>query len=72
MRSQLSERDSGPPIPAAELQHIFDPFSPLAAEGATPRLGLAVTHQIVVSHGGEIEVTSDQRGTEVTVWLPAL
>ena len=69
-RVRLRVRDSGPPIPSAELQHIFDPFSPLAAEGATSRLGLAVTHQIVVSHGGEIEVTSDQRGTEVTVWLP--
>lgn len=69
-RVRLRVRDSGPPIPSAELQHIFDPFSPLAAEGATSRLGLAVTHQIVVSHGGEIEVSSDQRGTEVTVWLP--
>jgi signal transduction histidine kinase len=29
-----------------------------------------VTHQIVKNHGGELEVTSDQRGTEVTVWLP--
>jgi len=69
-RVRLRVRDSGPPIPSAELRHIFDPFSPLAAEGATSRLGLAVTHQIVVSHGGEIEVSSDQRGTEVTVWLP--
>ncbi len=39
-------------------------------EGSTSRLGLAVTHQIVKSHGGELEVSSDQRGTEVTVWLP--
>jgi len=69
-RVRLRVRDSGPPIPSAELQHIFDPFSPLAAEDANARLGLAVTHQIVVSHGGEIEVSSDQRGTEVTVWLP--
>ncbi len=71
-RVRLRVRDSGPPIPSAELPHIFDPFSPLAAENVTSRLGLAVTHQIVVSHGGEIEVTSDQRGTEVTVWLPVL
>ena len=69
-RVRLRVRDSGPPIPSAELAHVFDPFSPLAAEGATSRLGLAVTHQIVKSHGGEIEVSSDQRGTEVTVWLP--
>jgi signal transduction histidine kinase len=69
-RVRLRVRDSGPPIPSAELPYLFDPFSPLAAEGATSRLGLAVTHQIVKSHGGEIEVSSDQRGTEVTVWLP--
>ena len=69
-RERLRVRDSGPLIPSVELQHFFDPFSQLAAEDANARLGLAVTHQIVVSHGGEIEVTSDQRGTEVTVWLP--
>jgi signal transduction histidine kinase len=67
----LRVRDSGPPIPADELPHLFDPF---AAGGgthdATTRLGLAVTHQIVASHGGEIEVESDERGTEVTVWFP--
>ena len=69
-RVRLRVHDSGPPIPSAELAHVFDPFSPLAAEGDTSRLGLAVTHQIVKSHGGEIEVTSDEGGTEVTVWLP--
>ena len=69
-RVRLRVRDSGPPIPSSELPHIFDPFSPLATEGATSRLGLAVTHQIVKNHGGELEVSSDQRGTEVTVWLP--
>jgi signal transduction histidine kinase len=69
-RVRLRVRDSGPPIPSDELAHVFDPFSPRAAEGANSRLGLAVTHQIVKSHGGEIEVSSDQRGTEVTVWLP--
>jgi signal transduction histidine kinase len=66
----LRVRDSGPPIPPAELPHLFDPFSPLDAEIAASRLGLAVTHQIVASQGGEIEVESDERGTEVTVWLP--
>jgi signal transduction histidine kinase len=67
----LRVRDSGPPIPPDELPHLFDPFSQRAARGRNaPRLGLAVTHQIVTSHGGEIEVESDERGTEVTVWLP--
>jgi hypothetical protein len=62
---------TAPPIPSAEPQHIFDPFSPLAAEAPPRASGLAVTHQIVVSHGGEIEVSSDQRGTEVTVGSPS-
>jgi signal transduction histidine kinase len=66
----LRVRDSGPPIPADELPHLFDPFAPIAAGSDAPRLGLAVTHQIVTSHGGGIEVESDERGTEVTVWLP--
>lgn len=66
----LRVHDSGPPIPADELPHLFDPFAPVAAEDAAPRLGLAITHQIVASHGGGLEVESDERGTEVTVWLP--
>jgi len=66
----LRVHDSGPPIPADELPHLFDPFAPMPDEGDASRLGLAVTHQIVTSHGGDIEVESDARGTEVSVWLP--
>jgi signal transduction histidine kinase len=66
----LRVHDSGPPIPADELPHLFDPFAPLGTQSEAPRLGLAVTHQIVTSHGGDIEVESDARGTEVSVWLP--
>lgn len=66
----LRVRDSGPPIPPAELPHLFDPFASLTGERETLRLGLAVTHQIVTSQGGDIDVESDERGTEVTVWLP--
>lgn len=66
----LRVRDSGPCIPADQLEHLFDPFAPPPDDGNAPRLGLAVTHQIVTSHGGDIEVESDARGTEVSVWLP--
>jgi signal transduction histidine kinase len=69
-RTCLRVHDSGPPIAADDLPHLFDPFGPLATEPDAPRLGLAVTHQIVTSHGGEIEVESDHNGTEVRVWLP--
>lgn len=66
----LRVRDSGPPIPAAEIPHLFDPFASLTGDREALRLGLAVTHQIVSTQGGDIEVESDERGTEVTVWLP--
>jgi signal transduction histidine kinase len=66
----LRVHDTGPPIPAAELPHLFDPFAPIGEDEGAPRLGLAITHQIVKSHGGDLEVESDERGTEVTVWLP--
>ena len=66
----LRVRDSGPPIPAAELPHLFDPFASLTGDREALRLGLAVTHQIVTSQGGDIDVESDERGTEVTVWMP--
>lgn len=66
----LRVRDTGPPIPPAELPHLFDPFASLTGERDALRLGLAVTHQIVTSQGGDIDVESDERGTEVTVWMP--
>jgi signal transduction histidine kinase len=69
-RACLRVRDSGPPIAEADLPRLFDPFGPLATEADAPRLGLAVTHQIVTSHGGDIEIESGRGGTEVTVWLP--
>jgi len=69
-RACLRVQDSGPPIPAAHLPQIFDPFGPLATEPDAPRLALAVTHQIVTSHGGEIEVESDAGGTLVSVSFP--
>jgi signal transduction histidine kinase len=76
----LQVRDDGPPLPPELLPHLFDPFASLAlaaaagADGAAggARLGLAVTHQIVASHGGQIEVTSGPEGTVVTVSLPTL
>ena len=66
----LRVHDSGPPIPAAELPHLFDPFATIATDHDAPRLGLAVTHQIVASHGGDIAVESDACGTLVSVSFP--
>jgi signal transduction histidine kinase len=78
----LQVRDEGPPLPPELVPHLFDPFASLAldatarADGAAAapgaRLGLAVTHQIVTRHGGQLAVESDAGGTTFTVSLPTL
>jgi signal transduction histidine kinase len=50
---ELSVRDSGPGVPEAERERVFEPFHrlPGAKEGAG--LGLALVRQIARRHGGE-------------------
>ena len=62
----LEVRDSGEGIAAEFLPHIFEKFR--QAEAGSARrfaglgLGLAITRQLVESHGGAISVHSDGRG----------
>lgn len=67
---RLRVRDNGPGIPEALRPHLFHPFS--ARRGAHGSgFGLAVTHQIVTSHGGRLALESGPEGTTATVELPA-
>lgn len=50
-------RDSGPGIPAEDLDRIFEPFYSTKARGSG--LGLGITRRIVRDHGGVIEVSSE-------------
>jgi PAS domain S-box-containing protein len=71
-------RDTGEGIAAEFLPHIFEKFR--QADGGSARrfaglgLGLAITKQLVESHGGSIAVTSEGRGkgATFTVRLPRL
>ncbi|MBI5142487.1 MAG: GAF domain-containing protein [Nitrospirae bacterium] len=63
-------RDTGPGIPAAMLNRVFDPFYSTGNFGDGIGLGLSVAYGIVNSHGGEISVSSRGRGTEVDIRLP--
>lgn len=63
-------QDSGAGIPADHLPQVFDPFFTTKSHGTG--LGLAVSHSIIESHGGRIDVDSQQgEYTRFTVCLPA-
>lgn len=63
-------RDEGPGIPAEERRRIFDLFYTTKERGTG--LGLPLTQQIVVAHGGRIRCESGaDGGTTFELWLPA-
>ena len=67
----IDVHDQGPGIPADQLEDIFHPFFTTKESGTG--LGLALVHQMVVEHGGEITVESEVgRGTIFHVTLPAI
>jgi two-component system sensor histidine kinase KdpD len=67
-RLLLWVENDGPPIPAEDLQHIFDTFW-TRREGGTG-LGLAIARRIAEAHGGELEARNLRRGPRFTVSLP--
>jgi len=60
--------DDGPGIPPEVLARIYEPFFSTKESGTG--LGMAIVHSLVELHGGELNVTTGDGGTEFTVWLP--
>ena len=74
-RAALCVRNTGEPIPAEKLPHIFERF--YRADAARARgqggygLGLSIAQNIVQAHGGRITAESSrEEGTLFTVALP--
>ena len=69
----IAVQDSGPGIPEADREAVFEMFTRKAA-GSGAGIGLAVVKALVARHGGTVAITSGpgDRGTEVRVLLPAL
>ncbi len=66
----ISVADTGKGMSPEEQQRIFDPYYTTKDKGMG--LGLAIAHEIVRAHGGDIRVASRPgRGTTFEIFLPA-
>jgi len=66
---RIDVADTGTGIDPAVLPHVFDRFAK-SAESRGSGLGLAIARNLVVAHGGTIDVTSGRGGTTFTARLP--
>ena len=70
-----SVKDNGIGIPKEDVQKVFDRFYRVdkarSRESGGTGLGLSIAQEIVVRHGGRIDLKSRVgHGTTITVWLP--
>jgi signal transduction histidine kinase len=67
--------DTGLGIPKNDLPHVFDKYYQASTKATAGEkgtgLGLAIVRELVLLHGGKIDVSSElNRGTTFTVYLP--
>ena len=68
---EMSVSDTGPGIPATQLDQVFNPFFTTKAVGEGTGLGLAISDGIIRQHGGTIRVESREgAGATFTIVLP--
>lgn len=68
----ISVHNWGSPIPESKRARLFDPFKEESMKTGGYGLGLFIVDQIVLAHGGSIEVTSsEETGTTFLVRLPS-
>jgi signal transduction histidine kinase len=69
---QIAITDSGPGIPSAAREKVFERFYRLEESRSSPGngLGLSLVAAIVKLHHGGIELTDNQPGLKLTINLP--
>ena len=66
-------RDTGKGIAPGSMKRLFEPYFAAHAAADGTGLGLPLARKIILSHGGAIDVASEEGvGTTFTVRLPAL
>lgn len=69
----IEVQDTGCGMPEEDAQKAFEPFFTTKAVGKGTGLGLFLSRESVVAHGGSLTLTSEiGRGTTVTMTLPAM
>ena len=69
----IAVRDTGCGMPETDVKKAFEPFFTTKAVGKGTGLGLFLSHETVLAHGGSLVLESDTgQGTTVTVTLPGL
>jgi two-component system heavy metal sensor histidine kinase CusS len=66
----LTLSNTGPSIPPAALERIFERFVRLDQASSGSGLGLAISRSVVLAHQGSISVSSADECTEFTLRLP--
>jgi len=69
---EIQIRDQGAGMTEEVREHLFEPFFTHAKAGKGTGIGLAITHRIIVDHGGTIEPQSDGpgKGSTFLIHLP--
>jgi len=69
---ELVVEDTGPGIPAGDLERVFEPFFTTKPPGHGTGLGLSICQRIVENFKGSIRAESEEgKGASFIVWLPA-
>jgi signal transduction histidine kinase len=69
----IEVQDTGCGMPEEDMQKAFEPFFTTKAVGKGTGLGLFLSRESVIAHGGSMAMTSEiGRGTTVTMILPAM
>jgi len=68
-RATLTIEDTGPGIPEAERERVFERFYSVLGSGEGCGLGLAIVREIAQSHGAEVKLDSGAGGVGTSVQI---
>ena len=67
----ISVKDNGNGIPEKVLDKIFQPFFTTKPTGQGTGLGLSLSYDIIIAHGGELKMEKkESEGSEFVIQIP--